>query len=83
VNIPENRQPTSSVTFSMLISETVYKMVVGVERTIGWTSRVVLRPCLLQLRCLFWYTGTSNSKGRGAVISYRVKYQHRLTLIDD
>jgi hypothetical protein len=54
VNNPENRQPTSSVTFSMLISETVYKMVVAVERIIRWLARVALRPCLLQFRCLLW-----------------------------
>jgi hypothetical protein len=38
----------------MMISETVYKMVVIVERIIRWLSSVVLRPCLLQFRCLFW-----------------------------
>ena len=54
VNIRENQQPTSSVTFSMMISETVYKVVVFIERVVRWFATTILRPCLLQLRCLFW-----------------------------
>jgi hypothetical protein len=54
VNMPNNQQPTSSVTYSMLISESVYKLVVVIERIVRWVSKVILRPCLLQFRCLFW-----------------------------
>jgi hypothetical protein len=54
VNGPNNQLPTSSVTYSMLISETVYKVVVGIERIIRWVTKAVIRPCLAQFRCLLW-----------------------------
>jgi len=52
VKTPDNRFPTSSVTISMLISETVYKMVVGIERIIRWFIKSVFRPYLFLFRCL-------------------------------
>lgn len=36
---PEDRFPTSTVTISMLISESVYRLVVVVERLIRWSER--------------------------------------------
>ena len=41
---------TSSVTFAMLISESVYKLVVLVERSIQLFDKFVLKPCFLLLR---------------------------------
>ena len=54
VNAPGKQIPSSSVTFSMLISESVYKLVVGIERIIRWLSKAVFKPCLAQFRCLRW-----------------------------
>jgi hypothetical protein len=54
VNIPDKGVPTSSVTYSMLISETVYKVIVVIERIIRWVTKAVLRPCLLLIWCLIW-----------------------------
>jgi len=38
----------------MLISESVYKLVVCIERIYRWFSRAILRPCLILLHCLRW-----------------------------
>lgn len=46
--------PSSSVTYSMLISESVYKLVVVVERLIRWFNKAVLRPCVVYYRFLRW-----------------------------
>jgi hypothetical protein len=54
VNQPENQRPASSLPLAMLISEAVYKLVVLVERALRLLAKFVLRPCLLQFRCLFW-----------------------------
>lgn len=54
MNFPDKHRPTSSVTIAMLISEAVYKLVVLIERMIRWSVKFVLRPCLLQVRCLLW-----------------------------
>ena len=54
MNAPGKQIPSSSVTFSMLISESVYKLVVGIERIIRWLSKAVFKPCLAQFRCLRW-----------------------------
>lgn len=54
VNVPDRQYPSSSVSFSMLISETVYKGVVGIERIIRWLVKAVFKPCLAQFRCLLW-----------------------------
>jgi hypothetical protein len=54
VSNPEDRGPHSPLTFSLLIAETVYRLVVIVERVIRWIAQTVLRPCRLQFRCLFW-----------------------------
>lgn len=54
MRIPDKQYPTSSVTYSMLISEAVYRMVVGIERIIRWFAKTVLRPYLFLFRCLFW-----------------------------
>ena len=54
MNQPENQRPATSLPLAMLISEAVYRLVVLVERTLRWLVKFVLRPCLLQLRCLFW-----------------------------
>jgi len=51
---PKNQIPDSSVTISMLISETVYKLVVVIERMIRWFTKAVLRPYLFLFRCLIW-----------------------------
>ena len=45
------RKPLS---LSMLISEWVYKLVVLVERLFRLVIRYLLRPAMLQFRCLFW-----------------------------
>ena len=54
MNHPENQRPAGSLPLAMLISEAVYKLVVLVQRTLRWLAKFVLRPCLLQFRCLFW-----------------------------
>lgn len=54
VDDPKNQLPSSSVTISMLISESVYKLVVVVERIIRWFNKAVLRPYLFLFRCLVW-----------------------------
>jgi hypothetical protein len=54
VNQPEDQRPANSLPLAMLISEAVYRLVVLVERTLRWLVKFLLRPCLLQLRCLFW-----------------------------
>ena len=51
---PEDPPPHVPLSLSMLISESVYKIIVLIERTLLWLARFVLRPCLLQFRCLFW-----------------------------
>ena len=51
---PKNQIPTSSVTISMLISESVYKLVVLIERVIRWFNKAILRPYLFLFRCLVW-----------------------------
>lgn len=40
---PDDRFPSSTVTYSMLISESVYRLVVLVERLIRWSERAT-RP---------------------------------------
>lgn len=56
MNDPKDRMPdcSSPLTLSLLISETVYKLVVLVERSIRLFSKYILRPCVLQFRCLLW-----------------------------
>jgi hypothetical protein len=54
VSFPQKQRPTSSVTFSMLVSETVYKLVMLVERILRWMTKFIFHPCILQYRCLFW-----------------------------
>lgn len=54
MNRPDRQVPSTSVTFSMLISEAVYKLVIVCERSIRWLDKFVLRPCMLQIRCLLW-----------------------------
>ena len=51
---PEDRQPHSPLALSLLVSESVYRLVVLVERLLRLLTRFVLKPCLLQFRCLFW-----------------------------
>ena len=46
----DNQYPSSTVTFAMLISESIYKLVVGIERIIQWFGKAILQPCLAQLR---------------------------------
>ncbi len=50
----DEEMPSSSVTYSMLISESVYKLVVIVERLIRWFDRAVLRPAMVYYRFLRW-----------------------------
>ena len=54
MRLPEDEPTHSPLTLSMLISEAVYKLVVIVERALRLLNKFVLRPCLLQLRCLLW-----------------------------
>ena len=51
---PRNQLPSSSVTIAMLISESVYKLVVVIERPIRWFNKAILRPHLFLFRCLVW-----------------------------
>ena len=50
----DDELPSSSVTYSMLISESIYKLVVVAERLIRWINRHVLRPGLVYYRFLRW-----------------------------
>lgn len=52
MNDPDDRFPSSSVTLSMLISESVYRLVVIIERSIRWFAKHVYRPYLLLFRVL-------------------------------
>jgi hypothetical protein len=54
VKPPQNEPPTSSVTYAMLISEAVYRLVVAIERTLRWFSKRVLPPLMLLIWCLRW-----------------------------
>lgn len=54
VRPPDKQIPSSSVTIAMLISETVYKIIVIIERIIRWFIRAILRPYLFLFRCLIW-----------------------------
>jgi hypothetical protein len=54
VDDPDNRFPSSSVSISMLISESVYRLVVAVERAYRWFMKAVFRPARLLLWCLIW-----------------------------
>jgi hypothetical protein len=51
VNDPEDRCHGPSLTLSMLISESVYRLIVVVERMIRWCLRTV-RIYLFLFRCL-------------------------------
>jgi len=51
VKLPEHQEPTSSVSYAMLISESVYKLVVVIERIIWWVGKTIIRPG----RYLIWY----------------------------
>ena len=46
--------PNTPLTTSMLISEGVYKLIVGVERLIRWINRNIVPPCRLLYWCLRW-----------------------------
>ena len=51
----DDRAPDPSpLKLSLLVSEWVYRLVVIVERLIRWTIKYVVRPCILQYRCLMW-----------------------------
>ena len=50
----DDELPSSSVTYSMLISESVYKLVVVIERLIRWFNKALLRPGLVYYRFLRW-----------------------------
>ena len=52
MNNRDNKPHTSSVTYSLLISESVYRLVVVVERLIRWVVRSVIRPCMFIYWCL-------------------------------
>ena len=52
MNDPDDRFPSSSVTLSMLISESVYRLVCIVERSIRWFAKHVYRPYLFLFRAL-------------------------------
>ena len=50
----EDRFPSSSVTISMLISESTYRLITAIERIIRWINVAVIRPCRLHFRWLHW-----------------------------
>ena len=50
----EDRFPSSTVTISMLISESTYKLITAIERLIRWFNVAVIRPCRLHFRWLHW-----------------------------
>ncbi len=50
----EERTPTPSLTLSMLISESTYKLITAIERIIRWFIVAVVRPCRLHFRWLHW-----------------------------
>lgn len=52
MNDPEDRFPSSTVTIAMLISESVYRLVVIVERSIRWFAKHIYRPYLFLIRTL-------------------------------
>ena len=52
VKQPDDQYSTSSVSYAMLISESVYKLVVVIERIIWWTSKYVIRPGRYLIWCL-------------------------------
>jgi len=54
VRPPQKEYSPSSVTYSLLISESVYKLVVAIERLIRWFSKTVLPGCILLYWCLRW-----------------------------
>ena len=51
---PDDHKPSSSVTYSLMISESVYKLVLLVERFIWWLDRAVIRPGRIIYWCLRW-----------------------------
>ncbi|HEY5738095.1 MAG TPA: hypothetical protein VIW27_00145 [Gammaproteobacteria bacterium] len=51
---PEKECPKPSVTYSLLISESVYKLVVAIERLIRWFCKAVLPGCKRFYWCLRW-----------------------------
>ena len=51
---PDNEPSTSSVTYSMLISESVYRLVVAIERCLRWFAKHILPPVMLLVWCLRW-----------------------------
>jgi hypothetical protein len=54
VKPPDYKNPSSSVSIAMLISESVYKLVVIIERIIRRVSKTVVPPCRLLFWCLRW-----------------------------
>ena len=50
----EDRFPNSTVTISMLISESTYRLITAIERLIRWFIVAVVRPCRLHFRWLHW-----------------------------
>jgi hypothetical protein len=48
---PEDRFPSSTVTISMLISESVYRLITLIERLVRWTARAT-RPHRFLFRIL-------------------------------
>ena len=46
----DDRSAGASVTFAMLISESVYRLIVLVERSIQFTNKFILQPCFSRLR---------------------------------
>ena len=51
---PEKECPKPSVTYSLLISESVYQLVVAIERLIRWFCKAVLPGCKRFYWCLRW-----------------------------
>ena len=50
----DERLPGSGLTLSLLISESVYRLITIVERVIRWFMRNIFRPYLFLFRCLVW-----------------------------
>ena len=47
MNDPDNRYPDSTVTLSMLIAESVYRLIVRIGRLLRWFTVAVIRPLAL------------------------------------
>jgi len=54
VSVPQEKYPISQLIYSLLISESVYRRVVVIDRPIHGFSKAVPPTCLLLYCCLRW-----------------------------